>query len=330
MYSTCLFCNKPLGANEVLEEFPVGRRVAFDSAKGRLWVVCSSCERWNLSPLDDRWEVIEQCERLFSNERKRVSTENIGLAKLSEGLELVRIGNPLRPEFAAWRYGDQFGRRRKRNMLIAGAGIAAVGTAYVAGWMMSGATFMMVGNGGLIRRVVSGSPNKLITRVEGVRPGYQWGRPIEIKRKDLDKVLVVPDTSDTYHLEVKEGDETYHIRGAEARRTMSQLLPAINRYGGRAAEVQNAVALIENAGHDEKFISRAITSEHGMYLAKFGKQKRLALEMAVHEDAERRALEGELKDLELAWQEAEEIAAISDSLLTPNFIQSALEKLRGK
>jgi len=36
MYSTCLFCTHSLGANEVLEEFPVGRRIAFDAAKGRL------------------------------------------------------------------------------------------------------------------------------------------------------------------------------------------------------------------------------------------------------------------------------------------------------
>jgi len=42
----------------------------------------------------------------------RASTDNIGIARHPEGLELVRIGKPLRPEFAAWRYGDQFGRRK--------------------------------------------------------------------------------------------------------------------------------------------------------------------------------------------------------------------------
>lgn len=41
MYSTCLFCHAPLGANETLERFPVGRRLAFDAANGRLWVVCT-------------------------------------------------------------------------------------------------------------------------------------------------------------------------------------------------------------------------------------------------------------------------------------------------
>jgi hypothetical protein len=32
VYTPCLFCTRPLGTNEVLERFPVGRRVAFDAA----------------------------------------------------------------------------------------------------------------------------------------------------------------------------------------------------------------------------------------------------------------------------------------------------------
>ena len=47
--------------------------------------------------------------------------------------------------------------------------------------------------------------------------------------------------------------------------------------------------------------------------------ERLALEMAVHEEAERRALEGELSRLADEWKEAEEIAAIADNLfVTPD------------
>lgn len=59
----CLFCLQRLGNNEAIEHFPVGRRLAFDPAKGRLWVVCRKCERWNLTPLEERWEAIEECER---------------------------------------------------------------------------------------------------------------------------------------------------------------------------------------------------------------------------------------------------------------------------
>ena len=45
---------------------------------------------------------------------------------------------------------------------------------------------------------------------------------------------------------------------------------------------------------------------------------RLALEMASHEETERRALEGELKLLEHEWREAERLAAILDDLALPS------------
>ena len=51
-----------------------------------------------------------------------------------------------------------------------------------------------------------------------------------------------------------------------------------------------------------------------------------ALEMALHEEQERRALEGELRMLEQAWKEAEEIAEISDNLFLP---EGAGEFIRG-
>ena len=104
MYASCTFCHRALGSNESIEIFPVGRRLAFDASKGRLWVVCTGCAQWNLTPLEGRWEAIEGAERLFRESRLRHSTDNIGLARLRDGTELVRIGNPLRPEMAAWRF----------------------------------------------------------------------------------------------------------------------------------------------------------------------------------------------------------------------------------
>ena len=55
---------------------------------------------------------------------------------------------------------------------------------------------------------------------------------------------------------------------------------------------------------------------------------RLALEMALHEAAERRAFEGELAELERAWREAEEIAAIADDMFIPTSVTTTLDKLR--
>src|SRR3982750_1417332 len=178
MYSTCLFCHDTLGSNAAIEHFPVGRRLAYDAAKGRLWVVCRKCERWNLTPLEERWEAIEECERAFRATRLRVSTDQIGLARLKEGLELVRIGDPQRPEMAAWRYGDQFGRRRRRQYLIGGGVVLAAGAVVVAGPVMG-----MIGAGALspMTNLISTGASLYRAKKTIVVPGPE-GRTLQIGR----------------------------------------------------------------------------------------------------------------------------------------------------
>jgi hypothetical protein len=58
--------------------------------------------------------------------------------------------------------------------------------------------------------------------------------------------------------------------------------------------------------------------------------ERLALEMALHEEAERKAIEGELLELEQAWKDAEEVAAISDDMFLSPGITGALERMRSR
>jgi hypothetical protein len=95
------------------------------------------------------------------------------------------------------------------------------------------------------------------------------------------------------------------------------------------------VQLIELAGHPEAFVEDAvrrierggIDGKHGQ-LAKLPAPTRLALEMALHEERERRALEGELKGLEIIWRREEEIAAISDDLLLPESARGQLDSMR--
>ncbi len=63
-------------------------------------------------PFDTRLETIESCERLFAGMTQRYSTDHIGLARHLAGVDLIRIGPALRPEFAAWRYGERLRQRR--------------------------------------------------------------------------------------------------------------------------------------------------------------------------------------------------------------------------
>jgi hypothetical protein len=351
MYSTCLFCKTDLGANEAVEHFPVGRRLAFDASKGRLWVVCRKCERWNLTPIEERWEAIEECERSYRGTKLRVSTDEIGLARLSEGLELVRIGKPLRPEFAAWRYGDQFGRRRRRN-IIQGAAIVVGVVAVPTLGPMVGITF--AGAGANVFQVVNLTVNLFRERQIVARLPAPDGNLLLIRRGQVKDTHILPSIGgESWGLRIahrKERDpnvpwwrydrdaETTVVRGEDAVRAAAQILPHLNRRGASARVVADAVKLAtENDDPTATFNAAAREAakhrdwntwgESGK-LSKVSAEVRLALEMVSHEDSERRALEGELYLLEEAWKEAEEIAGISDDLFLPSEISTQLDEMK--
>ena len=345
MYSTCIFCNRPLGTNSTLASFPVGRRVAFDAAKGRLWVICRRCERWNLSPLDERWEAVEEAERLYHDTRRRVATAEIGLARLADGTELVRIGAPLRPEFAAWRYGDQFGRRRNRQMLFAGAGLAAVG-----GVLLGGITLgVSVGGFGWLiaqgaRQVIRGGDETIVARVR-----TEAGQVLPVRRRHLAESSLAHASDGALAIELRYKNGQSRFEGPEALRVASLVIPAVNRFGGSQDTVAAAVGEIEQVGGPERFVEQLARRAEVMTAVRgrphrYGRRgrigrtglyglttvDRLALEMALHEEAERRAMTGELMLLERAWRDAEEVAAIADDLLVPAGVRSTLERMRGK
>ncbi len=326
MFSTCLFCRKSLGDNEVIEHLPIGRRVAFDPNKGRLWVVCRHCERWNLTPFEDRWEALEECERIFRGARLRQSTDNIGLAKVVEGLELVRIGEPLRPEFAAWRYGDQFGRRRRRMILYGIGGVAAVG-AVVGGAAIAGVSI----------GIWPQFPHLWMQARTAAKIRTPEGKMLKVQYSHLPSARLISGTPEyPWSIALKHAKGKAVFEGEEALRVAGLLLPKVNRSGANAAKVQDAVGALERAGGPEAFLSvgtrghvvpAGTRSKKGGALQKLPTPTRLALEMALHEEQERRALAGELKVLEAAWQEAEEIAAIADRMFVSDDTKAQLARL---
>ncbi|MES2523289.1 MAG: hypothetical protein V4617_11355 [Gemmatimonadota bacterium] len=360
MFATCIHCNRPLGANESIGTFPVGRRLAFDGARGRLWAVCQKCERWNLSPLEERWEAIEECERQFRGTRVCVSTENIGLAKLRDGTELVRVAKPLRPEFAAWRYGDQFGRRRRR-IVLQGVGTSVAMAALIAGDELLGVGFGLVLHtfyaAALAEAVginVAGRRPTLTALNDGVwvdasphihlegRPDVPegWGAFGVVSQFKSLPPTIKPWPLGPFRLPRAEWPESkdIHLRGDDAEPLLRALLPADNRLGSTHRRVQQGVSLIEAAG-DHSTFGHWIAKQLPVWRAKqrfvdnghikgIPPAARLALEMSLHEESERRAMEGELHLLEAAWRQADEIAKIADELLLPSSIDSRLAQLR--
>ncbi|HEX4936596.1 MAG TPA: hypothetical protein VFV33_25620, partial [Gemmatimonadaceae bacterium] len=265
MYSACLFCRAHLGANETFESFPVGRRLAYDAARGRLWVVCPHCARWNLTPLEERWEAMDEAERRMERVRARVSSDEITLGRLPEGTELVRIGRPVPREMATWRYGDQFGRRRRRNLIVGGA-VAAVGGAALAGGVLA----LGVGT------FLAGS---IVERMRGtITEGPEWMTVARLRAPDGSLLALRPKhlRATTFgHTRSGEPEVTIHFEyvsalmgrdapvtftGADAEWALRTLLPAANRVGGTREDVDIALARFTSATSPRQVVDRLARS----------------------------------------------------------------------
>ncbi|CAN5810259.1 hypothetical protein BH23GEM8_BH23GEM8_13980 [soil metagenome] len=373
MYHTCIFCSNALGSNDSIEEFPVGSRLAFDAWKGRLWAVCPRCRRWNLAPIEERWEAVERSEKLFSESRLRVHSENIGMAKLRDGTRLIRVGKALPREFAAWRYGDELLRRRKRLALWGGAGTVgavAVGVGLTAAMSAAIVPSAILGLLNLSQLGMALSSVRSMSRVVHRVPAEssETGEAVVIRAQDMrtariveakrgtGPALLIPGTG---FQRVETGSTVrwvppppLRIEGDDAERILARSLVGANRRGASGGQVDSALRNLEAAGSRESFFRTVTALEGGLFnqallhnqnripdigaswrrlAGSFRGERiaggtvalpprqipaplRLALEMSLHEESERRALEGEMAELEQAWREAEEIAAIADAL----------------
>ena len=347
MYRHCPSCTRDLGRNEALEHFPVGKRLAYDVARGRLWALCPRCRSWNLAPIEERWEAVEEAERSFQGALEGLSTENIALGRLPDGTELVRIGRAKAPELAGWRYAKRIDARWRKARWVGGVS--------GAGWVIwaSGGYGLLAPAAPL---VVAGAlgygawararerRNRLEIPGDDREPGDPPARIL--KPGELARAILVPaaagEPEEAWGLQVRSfGFRPLDIPPELRNRALRLALLDLNRQIGKPDHVRRALDRVLEAGNPERATALAIrTLEQGraweshlgrpwgnpLALQGADPVMRLALEIAANEEVERVALEGELHRLELEWREAEEIAAISDDLLVPAWIR---DRIRG-
>jgi hypothetical protein len=184
------------------------------------------------------------------------------------------------------------------------------------------------------------------------------GNVLAVRARDAQEIVMLPPTArEPWGLRVVyrapadravpwwrygNDQEQADLRGRDAIRAAAQLLPRFNARGASSRRVKSAVALATEFEDPSTAFDQAariaaskrtwgIFSEGARLPAKLSTvpaEVRLALEMISHEEAERRALEGELYLLEDAWKEAEEIAAISDDMFLPEDISNRLSDMK--
>ena len=134
------------------------------------------------------------------------------------------------------------------------------------------------------------------------------------------------------------------FHGKDARRVAGKVIHLVNRGGAKLPAVQDAVSMMADVGGPEAFLQEtwgkgrpepgssrgwARTLDwKGAPIGAMGHRGSIALEMALNQEQERKALEGELVELRAAWRNAEEMAQISDSLLIPEDIEDKVTSLK--
>lgn len=326
MFSSCLVCSAPFPENDSLEYFRVGERVAYDPDKGRLWAVCRKCKRWTLAPIEERWEALDEIEKIVRDKARLLSqTDNVAFLKAGS-LEIVRVGRADLNEEAWWRYGRHLVDRRKRHRRLTTVASVGVGAALVLG---PGAGIGWFGGWMLWNN----APQGMVNAARWLRfggAGWRGDRRCadcghrfrQIQYRDRGRVMVQPE-SDESPLQISQRCPNCRgmkhgagllLQGREAEQALQRLLAYHHHSGASENRISSATRLIEEAGSADR-LTRIVLGE-GRRLGDLRRTGAIALEIAANEAREQRLLELELAELEAHWRQEEELAEIIDGELT--------------
>ena len=324
MYRTCAFCNGTLDGDGGPTNLGVGRRLAFDEWKGRLWVICPRCSRWNLAPLDDRLERIEALARAAGDGRVVAATDQVALIRW-RGYDLIRVGKPRRLELATWRYGERLRARRQEQLkFVVPMTVAAVGLAVAVNVAAGGSVGVFVWNTPrLVKRIYVEMVGR--RKIVLVEPPIceRCGSVMLLRARHLERARVTTTAREGMALLLtcpSCGAEGTMLTGADAQFALRRGLTFLNLARGGWQRAEDAARLVEAAGGPHQLIHDVARRE--LTLRSLAPDRRLALEMAVDERAE-------VEELERQWKEAEEIAEIADGMLSADpTIDEELRRLR--
>ena len=326
MFRSCAFCNTPFDGDGGPSGLGVGRRIAFDEWKGRLWVVCPRCTRWNLTPFDDRLERIEAVARAAQAGRIAASTDQVALIRWQR-YDFVRVGKPPRVELATWRYGERLrNRQRERMKVVVPLTVAAVGLGIAANVVAGGGFGVIVWNihravDWVYLRIVGGRRVSLIESPICAR----CGSVMLLKARHVQHARVVPDAHADMGVVLscpRCHQEGAQLTGIEAVQVLRQGLTYLNLVRGGRRRAEDAAREVERVGGPDQLLRDIAQRE--LPLRALRPERGLAFEMAVDERAE-------VEELERQWREAEEIADIADGTLgSSTEIEDELRRLKNR
>ena len=321
LYPRCMFCDAAFAYSDVLERVPPGTCLAFDPAHARIWSICESCHRWNLIPIDERVDALEELERGIRDRGLRLAaTATIALYSVDD-VTIVRIGPAPLIERVAWRYGREllardaeWQRRRTRITAITTEAIARAGESLGA-WKLDrywgpsdGAEFLRWQRFGSVAwngRVPCPYCGSILHTL--CFDSSWWLRP---RMHEGRLVVGVPCT----RCDPWTPQKVFDLTGDDAQIVLRRALAYQHIAGASERTVGHAASLIEQAGSADALV-RELSSGHSS-LWGLGAVRSLALEIAISQVAEQHEHVTRLLRLEAEWRIEEPIARIIDEELS--------------
>jgi hypothetical protein len=318
LFARCMFCGDAFQRSRLFSRIPPGLSFAYDPAAGRIWSICTRCRRWNLIPLEERYEAVEELERVVRDRgRDMAATANIALFH-ADDLELVRIGSALTVERAVWRYGRQLAARaalnerpHRRIALITAGAVARAGRTLGAWKLDSHAgivdvlrwqRFGSIAWSGRTRCAYCGSV------LHTLHFDSSWWLYPRIDQHEL--VVGVPCT----RCDPWTPRHVFDVNGDDAHLLLRRALAYQHVTGADEHTVERATQLIRAAGSADSLLHGLSSGRTSLW--SLGPLQTLALEIAANHLAERRMLQGWLAGLEAEWRIEDEVARVVDGELT--------------
>ncbi len=328
----CLFCHRPFADGWRFGGLPPAWRIAFDSGRQRIWLVCDSCYRWNLWPPEEQGGALSALDRVARDRGQVLArTENITLLAVGEMI-LVRVGDATLHERAWWRYGREILTREKAYR-SAGARLSA----YAYGALVAVAESVGLGDRNFKVRFEDGLTEEVLRwrrfgwaawfgRLQCPSCGSflraarfdlsWWFYPMLDERGRLALGVPCP------RCDPWTPEKIYHLQGYDAESVLRRVLAYQNITGAGENAVEEAVREMERAGSPEAFLETV--GRNAPFLRELSFPQAIALEISLNEGVERRALEAEARGLEFMWRREEELARIIEEELDPRSLRSKL------
>jgi hypothetical protein len=323
LYSSCLFCGHRFPSSPLFGSVPPGHQLAYDPVRNRLWSICVRCRRWNLVPVEERFDAIDLLERTVSGRADLVSSsDNIALYSY-EALQIIRIGGARLVERSSWRYGSYGARAaaiasaNRRSEAFAAAAVEVVervgtvpGLRLLNRHIDGGRALDMVRWSRFGRLAWAGSApcSHCSSVLHALHFDVSWWLYPRIERSRL--VVGVPCT----RCDPWTPANVFDLTGDDAHLVLRRVLAYQHLGAGRQRAVTHAAEIVQRAGTADRALHEISTGRSSLW--GLGLERRIALEIALDHLADTRASEARLDGFASEWRVENELAGIVDDELS--------------